>query len=385
MNPLISIMVAASLLGAPAETTTPPDPKLMELVRKLGDKSFRVRELAAKELLAKGSEALGALTVGSNDSDPEVATRCEQLLPMAASAERNAKIRELLAEPLGPLPTGLAKLPEFIKITGDSKANRQLYAEMLGVHHQIIENLDKDPKKASRLMSDFATEAYNRWQQGTRAGRYSYDTMLNNQAEVALFLFTRSHKNLTEDINQANRYNMLLNATKLRTSISGTEANEGIKKLFLVWLLNEKQAFLSSRGLQIASDAGMKEALPIALKLIESKSLASYQRGQAMISVIKLGTKENVKDLEKFLTDKTVIGTINFGNGKPLTAQVRDVAMGVSIILQGKQLVDFGYDNTRFGGGTPTSYYYYGFPDDEAREAAIKKYAEFQAKQDPKK
>ena len=48
--------------------------------------------------------------------------------------------------------------------------------------------------------------------------------------------------------------------------------------------------------------------------------------------------------------------------------------------LSGQKMADFGFDTSRFGGGIPNSYYYYGFPDDAKREEAHKKWKEFVAK-----
>ena len=380
MTPLSSLILAAGLLGAPADSPAPPDPKLMELVRQLGHKSYKVRETAARDLLQKGSEALVALNTGARDNDPEVAERCKQLIPVAASKERNEKLAQLVKNPTGPLPKGLACLEDFLKITGDDKNNREIYAEMMGVHHQMIEALEKDPKIAGRLMNDFCNEAYDRWQQGARTGRYTYDTILADRGQVALFLFVRGDKRFTDDPQQNGRAQMLVNSTKLRAYMSGPEAIPGIRNLMIHWMEFEKQGYMTQRAFQIAAETNMKEVLPVVLRVIGDKKQPSYNRGQVLITLGKLGTKENIKDVEKYLTDKTNLGTINFGNGVQLTAELRDVAMGVCVQLSGQKMADFGFDTSRFGGGIPNSYYYYGFPDDAKREEAHKKWKEFVAK-----
>ncbi|HJZ93746.1 MAG TPA: hypothetical protein VKE40_22920, partial [Gemmataceae bacterium] len=79
----IATFALASLIGAPTPTSTAPtpDPRMAELVKKLGDRSYRVREQAARELVRGGSGAVPALTAGTKDLDPEVSERCRQLLP----------------------------------------------------------------------------------------------------------------------------------------------------------------------------------------------------------------------------------------------------------------------------------------------------------------
>jgi len=380
MTPLFSLILAAAAAGAPPEPAAAPDPKLMDLVRQLGHKSYKVRETAARDLLKTGTQAVAALNTGAADADPEVAERCKQLLPVAAAAERNARLGDLLKEPAGPLPKGLAGLESFIKITGDDKASRQIFAEMLSVHHPILEAMEKDPKAGSRLMGEFSAEAYNRWQQGNRTGRYSYDNILTDRGQVALFLFVRSEKKFVDDLQQSSRSAMLVHSTKLKAAVTGPEEIPGMKKLFLHWLINEKQSYALQRAFQIAAEANMKEALPALLKVVTDKNQPSYNRGQVLLTLAKLGGKDNLKDVEPLLADKTNIGTINFGNGQPLTVEVKDVALGVSVQLAGEKLADYGFDTARFGGGMPNSYYYYGFPDDAKRVAAHAKWADFVAK-----
>jgi len=380
MTLLSSLIIAAGLLGAPADGATVADPKLLELVRQLGNKSFKVRENAARELLQRGSDSVVALNIGSKDADPEVAERCQQLLLVASAKGRNEKLAKLVKDPTGPLPEGLASLKEFIKLTGDNKTNREIYAEMMGVHHQMIEALDKDPKLAGRLMNDFANEAYDRCQQGVRTGRYIYDTILADRGQVALFLFVRSDKRFKDDPNQNGRASMLVNSTKLKTYVTGPEAIPGIRNLLLNWLENEQQPYMTQRAFQIAAEANMKEVVPVILRVIGDKKQPAYGRAQALITLGRLGTKENIKEVEKYLTEKSNLGTINFGNGVQLTTELRDVAMGVAVQLAGEKMTDFGFDTTRFGGGIPNSYYYYGFPDDGKREEAHAKWKAFVAK-----
>src|SRR5205823_12886070 len=107
------------------------------------------------------------------------------------------------------------------------------------------------------------------------------------------------------------------------------DASQAMRKLFLDWLENEPQPYLQQRGFLLAAQAGLKEALPILVRLLEKKDKDPYGKAQVMVALIKLGTKEHIKLLDPYLKDETNIGSINFGNGPSLTVQIRDVAMGV--------------------------------------------------------
>jgi len=379
-----AILVLASLLGAPTpESNGNLDPKLSQLVRQLGAKSYRAREDAARDLLKRGAGAVAALADGIKDTDPEVSERCRQLLPQAAALERNEKLATLTKDPSSPPPKGLAGLERFLKITGDNKEGRELYAELLSIHHRTLEAAEEDIKKATEQFRQFCDEAYNKWRSGINAGRYSYDTLFSTRADITYFLFVSSDARIRKNDVAFSRASILLNGNQISNAISEKDGTPAMRKIFLDWLENETQVNFQQRGFTIASQANLKEARPIALKLLERKEQQSYGKAQILIALLKLGTKDDIAKLEPLMADKTVVTTVNFGNGKPLTVQIRDVAMGVALQLAGQKLVDFGFDN-RFAGGASTSYLYYGFPDDKTRDEAIAKWKDWVAK-NPKK
>jgi hypothetical protein len=384
-----AFLIVASFLGAPPAPSTSIDPQLVELVRRLGDKSYRARENAARELLRRGSESVAALTEGINDTDPEVSERCRQLLPQAASLERNDKLAALTKDPSSPPPEGLAGLERFLKITGDDKSSRELYAELLANHHPTLETAEDDPRKAAELYRQFCDDAYSRYQASVRAGRYNFDNIFATRADITYFLFASSDERIRKHERGASRASILLNGNQLTKAITDGENSQPLRKLFLDWMENEPQSYLQQRAFTIAAQANLKEALPIALKLLEKSGQQTYNKAQIMITLVKLGSKEHIPALEKYLEDKTSIGNVGFGNGQTMSVEVRDVAMGVSALLAGQKLADFGFES-RFG-GVPTSYIYFGFQvemdgkSSKAREEAHAKWKDWAKKNLPKK
>jgi len=377
MSVLVTISLAI-LVGAP----TPPQPsanaRLSDLVRRLGDKSYRNRESAARELLRQGSASVAVLTEGTKDADPEVSERCRQLLPQAAALERNEKLAILMNDPSAPPPKGLAGLERFLKVTGDDKAARELYGEMLAIHHRTVEAAETNPREAAEQYRQFCDDAYNRWQTAARAGRYSYDNMFSNRAEITFFLFLSGDTRVRKNDVGVNRSSILLNGNQIANAISGKDGNLATRKLFLDWLENEPQTYLQQRGFQLAAQANVKEALPVVIRLLEKPGKDTYGKAQVMTALVKLGSKEHIKLLDPYLSDSSELTSINFGNGQMLRVQVRDVAMGVQLQLAGEKMTDYGFDN-RFGGGWQ-SYHYYGFADDKSRDDAHTKWKEWSKK-----
>jgi len=358
----------ASLLGAPTPAAITPQSKPEDLVRLLADKSYKVREKAATELIRKGSSALAALTAATKDPDPEVAERSKQLLPQVAAVERNEKLVLLLKDPSAPPPKGLAGLETFLKATGDTKEARELYAELMHHHGREVELAEKDPRKGAEEFAMFCNDAYNRYQANARMGRYNMDNMFGGRQDISYLLFAASDTRLRKNDNGMNKMYMFFNGGgQLVKAVSGKDGSPAMKKLFLNWLEHEPQSWIQQQGFQVAANAGMKEALPLVLRLLEKKDSDNQSRVQVMTALTRLGGKEHIPLLDKYLSDATQITSINFGNGDTLVVQVRDVAMGVQVQLAGQKLADFGFD-TRFGNAVGMSYHYYGFREDDPKE-----------------
>ncbi len=75
MRSVFILLFSLATTALPAENATIP-----QLVRKLGDESFVVRERAEKHLLRRGEAAFAELQRAKNDADPEIARRAERIL-----------------------------------------------------------------------------------------------------------------------------------------------------------------------------------------------------------------------------------------------------------------------------------------------------------------
>jgi hypothetical protein len=361
---------------------SPPAPA--DLVKKLGDKSFKIRHDAAYQLVRQGSAAVPALMDGTRDPDPEVSERCRLLLPQAEALERNEKLTELLRDPAAAPPKGLAGLEQFLKITGDSRVAREVYAELMGIFFEGMEAREKDAKKAGEIFQQFCDEAYARYRASIQTGRYSPDAAYNTPADITFFYVMAGDTRLKQSgLRNSGRGQILLNGTKVQTGLTSGERAPVMKKLFLHWLENEPESYMQSRGFQLAAQAKLPEALPIAVKLLEKKDQLgnSYGKAQIMTTLVGLATKDHIRLVEPYLTNKDVVTTVNFGNGKQTTVQLRDVAMGVCVQLAGQKPLDYGFDTSQFGGGfSPSSYIYYGFSDDKSRDDAHAKWKDWATK-----
>src|SRR5262249_4347179 len=141
-------------------------------------------------------------------------------------------------------------------------------------------------------------------------------------------------------------------------------------------------------ALYMAQNLQLKEALPRALKTVNSKQAPAYTRGMAVLFVGQLGGREHMKEIDKLLTDQTQMGAIRTGT-MTINAQMRDVALAALIQLSGQDIQNYNFpymQNYRgFQGPINLPPYYYGFADDARRAPAFKKWKDSQGIGKPEK
>jgi hypothetical protein len=152
-----------------------------------------------------------------------------------------------------------------------------------------------------------------------------------------------------------------------------------MRKLFVNWLFNEPQDIFQQSGFELAAEVKMPQFRPRALKVINDKDAPGKTKAMAMISLLQVGSKEHIKYLTPYLTDKTEVYTATLGAGLVFRTQHRDVAMGISVRLAGEKEEDFGLGDRRFGvgRGVPRCLYYYGFTDAKSRDESHAKWKDW--------
>lgn len=396
-----SIAVLAFFAAPVLPHQAPPADPCSELVRQLGDKSYRVRTEAAAELTRRGSAAVPALREGARHADAEIAAQCRRLLPQAEALLRKENLDALLsdataspgktggAEPApaprpsvpGTIANQLAGLEPFLKVTGDSRSARELYAELMREHGRAMELREQDPREASRVFNEVGRQIEARMREALKKGAGSkYEAMNPTPAEIALFLVFSADPRVNRGPRHIGFHYMLALNPKVKAALTDGRFAGPMRKLFVNWLVDDPSAFFRGFGFALAAEVKLPDFAPAMVRLIESKDSSAETRAGAMVSLLKSGSAGEVKVLSRYLTDRTVICVDVTDNGQRTKTQLRDVAMGVSVQLAGQHPRDFGLAEDRFGPGVfglPNQLYYYGFPDDKSREAAHKKWKEW--------
>ena len=167
--------------------------------------------------------------------------------------------------------------------------------------------------------------------------------------------------------------------------------NPVARKLLVSYLEQRTDPSLLHQNLYLAMNFNLKECAGWAMKVAKNKDTPSFIRATALATIGKVGGKEQVADLESFLTDTTQLGQSQF-NTVRIQTEMRDVALAMIVQLSGQSAADYGFpylgqlqpalranpQNVFFA---PTML---GFSDSTSREAAFKRWKEWSASEKKK-
>jgi len=357
--------------------------KARDLVKQLGDNRFKVREAAEKGLLELGSASIEALKEGEKNPDIHIQDRCRILQPVIRELTLRKRLEDFIASTDGKVPLELPLAVTFLKATGDSKDARSLYADLLNQNSPLLELIVRDKKKGGDQFLVQCQEMAVRMQNFHLGGLGNKSV---TRADVALYLLL-SVEYRGDKTGRISGYGYsFMQAPILKETLAkDVPENLPLRKLFVSWMENQPQPHMVANALQIAADLKMKETVPLILKIAKDKTTQIHIRAQAALLLIKSGSKENLKDVEPLFEEKTLVGNVRGINNKQGQVQIRDIALAISIKLNGQKMSDYDFD-VMIGNDDQvhTSYVYCAFSTNEKREAAHKKYKDWLAKEEKK-
>lgn len=388
------LLAVLPLLGLLMETTTataadaPSQPggdvssKAATLIRQLGADSFEDREAAYQELEKLGKAAVKALEEGVKNEDMEISSRSKRLLALATRSETEVALDAFLADKDTKLILKLPAWERFKKVVGDDANARALFVEMHTTEGGLLAGLERDPKTFE--------QTFNARCQQIQQNLYTPFGQINPipMGQIVALLFAATDARATTNLQS---FYVLTSLLQQQTIQQGFKANNGARKLLAQFLERHLDQNTMPQTIQLAMQLEMKELAPMALKAATNKNSQQWSRATALLAVGRLGTKDNIKDIEPLLKDETNLGTMRFiqQNGlnqrqtTQVTTQMRDVALASMIMLSGQDVQTYEFPYLKLiniGQNRYLSYNYFGFSDNTQREAALKKYQESQVK-----
>jgi RNA polymerase sigma factor (sigma-70 family) len=380
------------------------------LVRQLGSPEFAEREAAEKELRKLGANALPAVRAGLKSDVPEVVERCARLLPVL-------RVEHLKSN-------GHPVWKKFANIAGESKESATLYAEMVGDPRraEVLEAVVEKPDSAGAVYQGELNRGIKALREGYDAaerrnrnlsGLNHPDSGVPNRGELALLLFLGTFPKTADTTPDAavgwrDGLHANLFSYALSWSVAGNQ-NEipifdgqknplpaPVRKLLAAWLGVRRDPHMIQHGFGLAKSHEVREALPVARRVVADKTYATKERAAALLAVGMFGDTADLPLLEPLFDCPDEFHNTNYtyqgGKQVSIVTQVRDAAYGVALKLHGVEPIDYGYEmcveyKTR-GKSVLQSRYYLGFRSDEARTAShdqVKAFLKTAPKPEPKK
>lgn len=364
---------------------SPEEDEAKALVKQLVSDSFRVREQAAKELVALGAGAFKALNEGCQSIDADVAERCRKLLPQAYDLHVQRSVAKYLADPKLPLSEDLPGVQRWRKVAGPSDESKRLFVEMLEKYHELLTRLAIHPNQHENEYPKLAQEMYNRLH--VLQSNPQQQSQALSQVDLALFLFLTTDPHRKPDKKnvppQLHPTCLILDRSNLKTYLEPITSREPFKRLFLEYLDRETNSVALLPGVHLAGSAKLKEALPLMLKVAKQKNLDGHLRAEALRVASQLGGSTILPEFVPFFEDTSLVAIIRPFNRKRLEIQFRDVALGLALHLTEQSQKDFGFvyalpRPTRF---EDEGWAFHFALQDEAREPALKKWKAFAKKE----
>ncbi|HEV3384765.1 MAG TPA: sigma-70 family RNA polymerase sigma factor, partial [Gemmata sp.] len=401
------------------------DPVVAKLVEQLGAPEFADREAAGKQLRSLGVPAIPTLKVALKSVNPEVRQRATKILVEIRGDQLQAFVTGFdsakVAQPAHPV------WKRFVALAGNSPASRELFARIIANKKwlQTLDNAEADLTSAGHIYRVGIAEVFRDFD---RNPAKDPEWPCNRGEEVAYLLFLGSYVDLPQaeltgdEIVPTNLRNteflgrgiihgegQITHARGLALGLQGEllDTSKGINapvvagaagtdrifaRLFAAWLVrHDVSSEVVPPAFRIASMQRVPEILPLARRYAANdfepnRKVPANATIAALELVAQLGKRADLPLFERHFADETRVAvereTRNFAPlPPPNTTELRDVALGLALLLHGGNPEDFGFF-VRKGAFNQKdgryeipwySHFQLGFENEANRTAAFKK------------
>jgi len=346
-------------------------PNVDPLVRQLGDAQFAKREAAQRKLRELGRAALPRVREAMKDPVLEISRRCTVL-----EADIRADLVRELASRFNANGTDDYDHPvwqRYKKITGDDRASRALFAEMIADPRRatMLDDAEADAAKQADLYRDEAARQsfnarYAVAKQMPGGYRLLQDRLLQGGPDekeiqppperitsgtLAAYFLLGSHANTAIAVTGKDRAGRdiregFIVETNAFIAASGTSVapqRVPLPKLFAAWIDHRVDRDVLESAYWRATYEKIAEAVAPARRLLDAPASSPQARAYGALFLGRCGDRTDLPRLAKLLDDHTVARAVIYDQ-KPAPVQVRDAALVASLLLSGANPADFGFD-----------------------------------------
>ncbi|HET6882687.1 MAG TPA: hypothetical protein VFI31_21140 [Pirellulales bacterium] len=344
--------------------------EIARLVRELGAPTFTARQRAQRRLIEIGLNAKPALEAACDDPDDEIQRRAREALAAIHDVAFYVRLGEFLADEDPDDDHDLAGWRRYRSIVGANGVARRLFGDMQRAERELLEAADRSPNRTGGLLESRCQQAESQAQNGDNDRQSSLSL-----GTVAALLFVGSNPDVPVSEEAGKCISRLNGQSSLQAAMQTRSTAAVVRGLLGAWVSRsfDRDSSTAYQNLWMAMQYQLKEAVPVALALIQPPGGLPFYQQYAILAVGKLGGREHVPALMPLLDDERPIG-LRDRTGHESDTQIRDVALAVMAHLTGQKLADYGFTHAKANGVLLFNSNTLGFNDPAAREQAIKKW-----------
>lgn len=395
----IAALAATALVGAVAFAADPDSPvdaqrvaaqrgdaqsvdveRIDSLVRQLGDRSFRLRERAERELAELGLPAKEAIAAAASASqDLEIRNRARTLLKVFAAHELERRVSRFLADKSA-ATDDLPGWQRFASLVGSGRNARRLYAQIYRAEHALIDGVEDSPLTGGDLVLNRA----NDWRQAMLADRNQDESPPERASaeSIAALVFACQHPDVRQVEPALNIVADVILISSEKPFADRREFASQWRRLLTAWVAHDFGAAAPTlyQQVRVACSYNLRVGSEAARRMLADEALPPQFVPYAILGLARLGASDQLPVLDRWLEDRTVAFDAESGEA-PLPIEMRDLALFAALHLTGQKSSDYGFSRA-----TPQPTWGYvpntlAFDSVQAREAAFAKWVAWKASQ----
>ena len=364
-----------------ASQSSKPDINTGQLIQRLGDPSFLVRERATRDLTARGAQVQKELERALLNPDLEIRMRAHRILIKSLESAFAAKLEAFISDVDGKRDHDLPGWKQYRKAIGNDRNARKLFAEMVRRESELLTALENgkelEPVFLKRLIE---------LRPGSTNDPFKRSRQAQPETLAALLLVATETKLLTNTTMLSQIYNVL-NYSSTKQMIHGSQYRTIIMKMMSQFVLKKTSRTSHYYAVMLTLNYDMKTTgLTLGRRLLKDQPTSYTTTQYAAIAVARFGDLADISILEPHLKNVSVCHTWSNPQVKPgvIKTQVRDVILALLIHMTKQDHKDYGFELLRESPTTLFHTYTCGFTDQEKREEAQAKWRAWYTKNKPK-
>jgi hypothetical protein len=345
------------------------------LILQLGAAEFKDREAAIQALIRLGEPARGALTEASSQPDPEVRSRCRQVLAIL-DRDRQALLLRQLHDKLRQFEDGrsvdLRGSDRYRRIVGSDQRARSWFARLARADLELLLDYQGSAKNAGRRIEQFVAD-YRLTRHNNQNARLAPPVVMPDMLAAIYFVAADPEVPCSTQVLQ------YLGFFGNEFIDEEGELPEPLMALATHWTCRALREMVRPESDELrqhfclALKHDMQAVVQPALDVLKDGKASPEARLFMIHLVRRFGDGRHQAVFKDLLNDSEKVLDYVKPSKEVITIQVRDAALQALLSMEGKRIADYGFDIVE--SNDDWGHVLAGFPDNATRERAFERWS----------